>query len=269
MLISVVTVAWNAAQSIDATCRSVDMQTHPDVEHLVIDGGSTDGTLEVLARRVHANRVVHSEPDEGLYDAMNKGVERASGDIVVFLNADDRYCSADVLAQVHQAFVDSGADAVYCDIDMVIEAEPLRVQRRWRSGPPAAWKVLLGWQVPHPGLFIRRSMLQQLGRFDSRMRIAADYDLMLRLMRRRGVRLHYLPLTVAEMAVGGVSTSGLRSTWRGYRESATAARRHFGPAGWLIALLKPMWKLPQWLPSRATARPRPDRAADKDDSRGR
>ncbi len=265
MLISVITVAWNAAQSIDATCRSVDMQSHAEIEHLVIDGESTDGTLDVLARRPHPHRIVCSGPDAGLYDAMNKGLDKARGEIVVFLNADDRYCSADVLAQVHQAFVDSSADAVYADIDMVIEAEPMRVQRRWRSGPPARWKVLLGWQVPHPGLFIRREMLQQIGGFDSRMRIAADYDLMLRLMRRRGVRLHYLPLTVAEMAVGGVSTSGLHSTWRGYRESATALRRHFGAAGWLIALLKPMWKLPQWLPSR-TGR---DPAATRGDGGGR
>ena len=250
MLITVITVSWNAASSIDATCQSVDAQTHPEIEHLVIDGQSTDGTLDVLARRPNPLRIVSSEPDSGLYDAMNKGLARARGEIVVFLNADDRYSSTTILADVHRAFVETAADAVYGDIDMVVQVEPRRIQRRWRSGLHARWKVLLGWQVPHPGLFIRRGVIERIGAFDASFRIAADYDLMLRLVRQRDVRLHYLPLTIAEMSVGGISTSGLQSTWRGYRESATALSRHFGAAGWAIALAKPIWKLPQWLHGR-------------------
>lgn len=247
MLITVVTVCWNAAASIDATLVSVDEQTHPDLEHLVIDGQSTDGTLELLAQRPSPKRRVVSEADKGLYDAMNKGLALARGEIVVFLNADDRYCTPQVLAQVHQAFVASGADAVHADIDMVVQGDPPRVQRRWKSGRHAAWKVMLGWHMPHPGLFIRTATLRRIGAFDTGLRIAADYDLMLRLMRQDGVRLHYLPVTAVEMAVGGLSTSGLRASWRGYTESARALRRHAGPAAYLIALVKPVWKLPQWV----------------------
>lgn len=247
MLISVITVSWNAAATIDATCASVDAQTHAEVEHLVIDGQSTDGTLDVLAARPSDQRQVVSEPDAGLYDAMNKGIQRARGEVIGFLNADDRYFDASVLAMVDRAFAQSGADAVYADIDMVIQAEPGRVQRRWRSGRHSPWKVMLGWHMPHPGLFIRASVMRAIGPFDTRFKIAADYDMMLRLMKHAGVRLHYLPVTAVEMAVGGISTSGLRASWRGYTESARAMGRHAGAAGYLIALAKPIWKLPQWL----------------------
>ena len=253
MLISVITVSWNAAASIDATCASVDAQTHPEVEHLVIDGQSTDGTLEVLARRPSPRRSVLSEADKGLYDAMNKGLARARGEVVVFLNADDRYSGPGVLAAVNQAFVTSEADAVYADIDMVMTEEPGRVQRRWRSGPHAPWKVLMGWHMPHPGLFIRRDVVERIGHFDTSFRIAADYDMMLRLMKQKGVRLRYLPMTAVEMAVGGISTSGLKASWRGYLESARALGRHAGVAGYLIALAKPIWKLPQWLRGRSAS----------------
>jgi glycosyltransferase involved in cell wall biosynthesis len=256
VLISVITVSWNAAASIDATCASVDAQTHPEVEHLVIDGQSTDGTLDVLARRPNPRRHVLSEPDQGLYDAMNKGLARAQGEIIVFLNADDRYSGPTVLAEVHRAFAQADADAVYADIDMVVHEDPPRVQRRWRSGPHAPWKVLMGWHMPHPGLFIHRRMLDRIGPFDTSYRIAADYDMMLRLMRQRGVRLQYLPLTAVEMAVGGISTSGLKASWRGYLESARALGQHAGVAGYVIALAKPIWKLPQWLRGRA-ANPSP------------
>ena len=247
MLISVITVSWNAAATIDATCASVDAQTHAEVEHLVVDGKSTDGTLDVLAARPSDRRRVVSEPDAGLYDAMNKGILRARGEIIGFLNADDRYCNPAVLSMVARAFAESKADAVYADIDMVIQDEPGRVQRRWRSGTHSPWKVMLGWHMPHPGLFIRTSVIRAIGPFDTSFRIAADYDMMLRLMNRAGVRLHYLPVTAVEMAVGGISTSGLRATWRGYVESARAMGRHAGAAGYLIALAKPVWKLPQWL----------------------
>ena len=260
MLITVVTVCWNAARSIDATLASVDEQTHPDIEHLVIDGQSTDGTLEVLALRPSPKRRVVSEADKGLYDAMNKGLAMARGDIIVFLNADDRYCTPEVLARVHQAFVSSGADAVHADIDMVVQSDPPRVQRRWKSGRHAAWKVMLGWQMPHPGLFIRAPTLRRIAAFDTSLRIAADYDLMLRLVRQNGVRLHYLPLTVVEMAVGGLSTSGLRASWRGYTESARALRRHTGQAAYLIALLKPLWKVPHWVHGWFAGQPRGPRS---------
>lgn len=247
MLISIITVAWNAASTIEATCLSVDGQTHPDVEHLVIDGQSTDDTLAVVARHPSPRRQVHSGPDAGLYDAMNKGLALARGQIIVFLNADDRYSSPAVLAEVHRAFVESGADAVYADIDMVVQDEPGRIQRRWRSGNHSRWKVLMGWQMPHPGLFIRRDMLERIGPFDTSFRIAADYDMMLRLVKQDRVRLHYLQMTVVQMAIGGLSTSGLQASWRGYLESARALGRHAGFAGYLIALIKPLWKLPQWL----------------------
>lgn len=267
MLITVVTVSWNAAASIDATCASVDEQTHADVEHVVIDGQSTDGTLEVLAARPSPRRRVMSERDAGLYDAMNKGIAQARGEIVVFLNADDRYSSPEVLAEVHRIFVESDADAVYADIDMVVQEAPKRIQRRWRSGQYARWKALLGWQIPHPGLFVRREVLHRIGPFDAKLRIAADYDLMLRLLKHEKLRLHYLQMTVVQMALGGLSSSGLKSSWLGYRESAQVLCRHIGPAGYLVAIAKPIWKLPQWFRGRAAnASPRQRRPREDADA---
>lgn len=261
MLISVITVAWNAAATIDATCASVDAQTHADVEHLVIDGQSIDDTLAVLSRRQAPHRHVFSEPDEGLYDAMNKGLALARGEIVVFLNADDRYCSPDALSEVHRVFAETQADVVYADIDMVVQEEPERVQRRWRSGQYARWKVLLGWQIPHPGLFVRRELLQRVGPFDASLRIAADYELMLRLLKHEKLNLHYLPMTVVQMALGGLSSSGLKSSWLGYRESARVLCRHIGVAGYLVAIAKPIWKVPQWFRGRAASLPPGQRRA--------
>lgn len=255
MLISVVTVAWNAAKTIDDTCASVDGQTHPDVEHLVMDGGSTDDTLKVLARRPSGQRIVVSGPDNGLYDAMNKGLARARGEAVAFLNADDRYCSRHALAEVNRVFEATGADVVYGDIDMVEFSEPLRVQRHWRTGEFAPWRLPSGWQIPHPALFVKRELLVRLGGFDASLRIAADYDLMLRLLRLDGVKVQYLPVTLVQMAVGGISTSGIGATWRGYRESAQVLGRQFGWKGALIAGLKPLAKMGQLLTSQPAPAP--------------
>lgn len=255
MLISVVTVSWNAANTIDATCASVDDQTHPYIEHLVIDGQSTDDTLAVVARRPSSQRVVVSGPDDGLYDAMNKGLARARGEVVAFLNADDRYCSRHALAEVNRVFEATGADLVYADIDMVEFSSPIRVQRHWRTGEYEPWRLLTGWQIPHPALFVKRELLARLGGFDASLRIAADYDLMLRLLRLEGVKVQYLPVTLVQMAVGGISTSGLGATWRGYRESARVLSRQFGWRGGLIAAMKPLAKMGQLLTSQPAPAP--------------
>jgi glycosyltransferase involved in cell wall biosynthesis len=218
MKISVITVCLNAASTLTDSLQSVARQAHGDVEHIVIDGASTDGTLEVIERHgAHLARVV-SEPDHGLYDAMNKGAALASGEVLGFLNADDWYADAAALSWVAQSF-EAGADLTYGDLQFVEPGEPYRVRRAWRDQQRAPADFFrCGWQPAHPASFVRRSLFESLGGFNTRWRISADYDFLARCMRQPGVRIRHLPRTLVNMRLGGASTRGPKAVWKGNSE---------------------------------------------------
>jgi len=218
MRVSVITVSYQSARTIEETLLSVAAQTHEDLEHIVIDGGSTDGTQDILDRhRAHLAAVV-SERDRGLYDAMNKGWQRATGEIVGFLNADDAFASPDVIADLAAAFESSGSEAVYGDLELVRDGQ---VQRVWRSGPYRRFKYHLGWMTPHPATYVRRSLFERHGGFSLGLPIAADYELMLRFFFLHRASVHYLPKTIVRMTAGGASNGSLsniaRANWQVYR----------------------------------------------------
>lgn len=242
---SIVTAVYNRAAVLEDALRSVHGQTHGAVEHLVIDGASTDGTLAILARHRARLATLVSETDRGVYDALNKGLRLATGDVVGFLHADDGYADPGTLARVASAFADPAVDAVYGDLEYVSRDDPARVVRRWRSGACTPGQLRLGWMPPHPTFFARRELYERLGGFDTAYRIAADYELMLRFI-GAGIRMAYVPRVLVRMRLGGMSNRSLRQMWRKSREDLSVMRRHrIGGVGTLAA--KNLRKLAQFL----------------------
>jgi glycosyltransferase len=245
MKFSIVTVSYNSAATIADTLRSVCSQTHADIEHLIIDGGSTDDTLAVVRREgAHVARLV-SEPDRGIYDAMNKGLALATGELVGFLNADDMLASPDTIAALAAAAAGANADVLYGDLLYVHKDRPGEVVRYWRSGGFAASRLRYGWMPPHPTLYVRRSVQQALGGFDLRLRIAADYDFMLRCLSAPALRIGYLPRVLVHMRTGGASNRSLRALRDKSREDLFALRKN-QVGGWFSLLCKNARKLPQY-----------------------
>lgn len=219
--ISVVTAVFNRVDTVADALASVRAQRGAEVEHLVIDGGSTDGTLARLRTARDELAVLVSEPDGGIYDALNKGIRLATGDVVGFLHADDVYESPDSLARVAAAFEDPSVGAVYGDLVYVRKGDTSRVVRYWRAGERSADDLARGWMPPHPTFYVRRAIYQRLGMFDTRFRISADYDCVLRFLGRGGVKAVYLPTVLVRMRLGGISNRSLagllRKTWEDYQ----------------------------------------------------
>ena len=223
MKISVVTVCFNAASTLADALQSVAQQEHPSVEHIVIDGNSKDRTRDVV--RQHGTHVSHfiSEPDAGLYDAMNKGLRFATGDVIAFLNADDWYAASDCLSSVAATFTPS-TDVVYGDIDMVDAEPPHAVRRVWRDCRRGRYAFAWGWQPAHPATFMRTSLLRRLGGFDTRYRIAADYAMLARCFLKERVIAKHVERVLTKMRLGGASSAGLHAIWRANAECASALR---------------------------------------------
>ena len=245
MKITVITVTYNSAATIVDALRSIAAQTHADLEHLVIDGGSTDATLALVAE--HGARVtrVVSEPDHGIYDAMNKGMRLATGELVGCLNSDDVFATPHVLADVARSAAEHGADAVYGDITYFdpTRADPL--VRYWQAGSYSPGKLRLGWMPPHPSLYVRRTIIERIGVFDPLLRIAGDYEFMLRLFSLPGLKTAYLPKVLVHMRVGGASQRSIGALLLKSREDLQALRRH--RLGGVVALVcKNLRKVPMF-----------------------
>lgn len=247
---TVVTVAFNAAATIVDTLRSVQAQTYPDVEHLVIDGGSTDGTQDLVRQHGQHVRSMISEPDQGLYDAMNKGLALAQGAVIGFLNADDWYSSPTSIERVVASFADD-VDIVYGHLAQVDPLPPHRLRRLWRERPRSRTAFRLGWQPAHPATFIRTDLLRRLGGFNAAMRISADYDVFARCFLRERARAAFTPHLIATMRLGGASTSDLHSIVHGNQECLQALKE-CGVAFPLVTILLKLAR--KSLQSRAAAK---------------
>lgn len=209
MKITIITVAFNAAATIADTLRSVAEQTYPDIEHILIDGGSTDATMAIVKEHgSHLARCV-SERDRGIYDAMNKGIALATGDIVGFLNADDFYASSRSLDAIAKAFKDPDVDACYGDLLYVRKNDTSSIVRYWRSSSYAADSFRKGWCPPHPTFFARRKVYEKHGGFSLDFKIAADTEIMYRLLEVAGIRSVHIPETIIKMRTGGESNKSL------------------------------------------------------------
>lgn len=214
MKISVITVCYNSAATIADTLRSVHGQTHDDVEHIIVDGGSRDNTLQVIAAEgSHVANLV-SEKDGGIYDAMNKGIALATGEVVAFINADDFYASPDVLATVAEVFKENAVESCFGDLCYVSQVEPTRIVRYWRSQSFVPGAFEKGWCPPHPTFFVRRSVYLRLGGFDLNFKIAADFELMARYLETARISSHYVAEVLVKMRLGGTTNRSLANIFK-------------------------------------------------------
>jgi len=279
---SIITICYNPGPVVCSAIESVLSQSYPNIEYIIVDGGSTDGTVELLEEiKGHetASITIVTEPDEGLYDALNKGVRLATGDVIGFVHADDFLAHKDVLQHVAERMAESGAEAVYGDLQYVAEKSgspevlksgslkggngnhsqfaihnPQSVIRHWRSGQYDRKKLAWGWMPPHPTLYLKRDVYQRAilangEYFDTSFTCAADYDFMMRVFSTHGVSPAYLPEVMVKMRVGGISNRSLKHILRKSAEDWRAIRRnHIGHVHTLV--WKNLCKLSQFFPGK-------------------
>lgn len=224
--LSIITVVFNNETTIIDTVQSVAMQTYPNVEYLVIDGQSTDGTISRLGQFENTVTRLVSEPDRGIYDAMNKGIGLATGDVIGFVNADDFYASDDVFAKVTDQFRHPGVDACYGNLCYVHPVNTASVVRYWRSTNFRPGSFSLAWCPPHPTFFVRRSVYEKFGGFDLSYKIAADIELMMRFMEVHKIRVEYIPEVLVKMRMGGTTNKSLKNIAIQNGEILRALKQH-------------------------------------------
>ena len=206
--VSIITVCYNSTSTIESTLQSVANQSYTNVEHVVIDGASTDDTVELIKRY---RTMLVTEPDKGIYDAMNKGIKLATGDIIGTLNADDFYIDNNVLSEVAQVFSDESIDACFADLVYVNQFDANKIVRYWRSRPYQAGLFKQGWMPAHPTFFVRKSVYEKFGVFDLDYKIAADFELLFRLIEQNKIKTHYLPRVLVKMRLGGTTNKNLEN----------------------------------------------------------
>ena len=239
MKLSIITVCFNSARCIADTLDSVDRQNATEFEHIVVDGASRDGTMAVVNAHSRGWRHAVSEPDRGIYDAMNKGIQLATGNVIGFLNADDFYAHDKVLASVADAFGDPRIDAVLGDVAFFRPERPRRLTRRYRADKFSPERLAWGWMPPHPALFVRREIFQRVGPFRTDYRIAGDFEWIVRAFGPAGIQhFQYLPDTLVHMRTGGISTAGWRNTMLLNREVMRACRSNGVSTNWPKLLSK-------------------------------
>ena len=244
--ITLITVTYNASDHLRDCLDSVREQDI-DVEHILIDGASTDATLTILEQYQDHLALVISEKDEGLYHAINKGIGLAKGDVIGILNADDCYSSSDTLSKVADAFSDEDVDAVYGDLVYVQRNNTEKVVRTWRSGEYRPRKFYQGWMPPHPTFFVRSWVYEQYGLFNPELGTAADYELMLRMLLKHGIHAAYIPEVLVKMRTGGMSNQSLKNRLKANLMDRKAwTVNDLSPYPWTL-WMKPLRKIGQWV----------------------
>ncbi|PHS70954.1 MAG: glycosyl transferase [Methylophaga sp.] len=209
MKISIITVCYNASEFIRYAIESVLAQSYPDIEYIVIDGASNDGTLEIINEYSKDIKHIVSEPDQGIYDAMNKGLKMATGDIIGTLNADDFYSDNDVLNRVSECFRDESVDAVYADLVYVNQIETDKTVRLWKSRCFISGLFKQGWVPPHPTFFTRKQVYKNYGYFDLKYKLAADFELLFRMIEVNKIKTVYVPSILVKMRMGGATNKNI------------------------------------------------------------
>lgn len=236
MKISIITPSYNSGNTIKSCLESIQRQTYKNLEHILIDGGSKDNTIGIAHTYPHLAKIV-SEPDQGIYDAMNKGIKLSNGDIIGILNSDDVYTSKEVIQSVISRFKNDKVEAAYGNLNYINIKN--KIIRKWRSGEYNRDLFLQGWMPPHPTFFIRREFYDKYGLYNTDFSISADYELMLRMLYRYKLNCEYIPEVLVSMRTGGHSNSSWRKRWVANKEDRKA---------WVINGLKPktltLWKKP-------------------------
>lgn len=243
---SIITSVFNNKEFIAQAIESVLTQSYKNVEYIVIDGGSSDGTQDVVIDYGDKISKFISKKDSGIYEGLNRGLEQASGDVVGFLHSDDLYASSDVLESVAEVFMDNpGIDGVYGDLVYTKKDDPSSIIRYWKSSSFTPALLKKGWMPPHPTLFLKRGVYERFGGFNLDFKIAADYDFMLRAL-SGGISVYYLPKTLYRMRLGGASNNSIKNIIRKSSEDLEALRRN-KVGGVTTLLMKNLTKLSQFI----------------------
>ena len=246
MKITVITIAYNAGNTIEETILSVVNQDYKNLEYIIVDGASKDNTLDIANKYdAHISKLV-SEPDAGVYDAMNKGLALASGEIIAILNADDTYAHSSVLSRVVEVLQTSGADSCYGDLVYVDRTQVAKTTRTWISGPSRREAFLNGWMPPHPSFFAKRKLYLDYGVFNTLLKTSADYELMLRFLFRHNATTVYINDVLVKMKVGGQSNASLKNRVKANREDRLAWKINGLKPGNLTLFKKPLRKITQF-----------------------
>jgi glycosyltransferase involved in cell wall biosynthesis len=246
MKISIITITYNSEQTIRDTLKSVGKQDYLDIEHIIIDGRSTDNTISIINEFPYVSKLL-SEKDKGIYDAMNKGVELAQGEIIGILNSDDVYTNHRVISKVMRAFEDKTVDAVYGDLQYVKRDDLNKVIRTWKSGEYDQHKFYFGWMPPHPSFFVRKKVYEVAGKFNLNFSISADYEFMLRALMKYNFKAKYVPGVFVKMRVGGNSNGSLGKRIKANTQDKEAWKVNNLKPYFFSVPLKPIRKIFQYL----------------------
>ncbi|TZF86416.1 glycosyltransferase (plasmid) [Pedobacter sp. BS3] len=246
MKISLITVTYNAQAFLEHSLQSVMAQDYGDVEYIVIDGRSTDNTLQIINHYRDSVDILVSEPDNGMYDALNKGISLATGDVVGVLHADDYFAGPQVISRIADTFKASAADIVYGNLDYVHPQNSDKVVRKWRSKPYSKGMFDWGWMPAHPTFYARRDLFTRYGAYKPGFGSAADYELMLRFIHKHEACTVFLPEVIVKMRTGGMSNSSVKNRVSANKADLEAMRINGIRFPRITALLKPLRKLPQF-----------------------
>lgn len=244
MKVSLITIAYNSAETIEDTIKSIVAQDYSNIEYIIIDGGSTDNTLSIVDKFKDSITTIISEPDKGIYDAMNKGVQNATGDIVGILNSDDIYADNKVVSRIVEAI--GNKDSIYADLVYVDRDNTDKVTRYWKSGKYRMGIFKKGWMPPHPTFFIKKSCYDQYGIYNLQLKSAADYELMLRMLHKHNISVAYLPEVITKMRIGGQSNATLLNRLKANKEDKLAWIINDLKPGPLTLIIKPVRKISQF-----------------------
>ncbi len=246
MKVSIITVTYNSGKYLADCIESVIKQQYNDIEHIIVDGKSTDNTVAVIKQyESHITKWI-SETDRGMYDAINKGMLMATGDVIGILNSDDILDSDDVISCIVNAFKEQGVDTVYGDLEYVDPDDTDRVFRIWKGRPFKRYRFRYGWMPAHPTFYIKRSLIDRCGFYENHYFTAADYEFMARYLYKNRVSAYYLPKLIVRMRIGGQSNKNFRQRFRANRRDYLAMRKNKIPFAFFVSILKPLIKLNQF-----------------------
>ncbi len=246
MKFSIITVTYNSEKYLEDCIRSVRKQNYKNIEHIIIDGKSTDGTLRIIEN--NKQHIAHwvSETDRGMYDAINKGLQMATGDIIGILNSDDMLASADVIRSIADCFETTHTDSVYGDLVYVHPENTKKIIRFWKGQSYKRSRFRYGWMPAHPTFYMRRELLQQYGLYENHYFTAADYEFMARYLYRHRISSTYLETMIVKMRTGGASNINFKMRLRANRRDYLAMKINKIPFPFIVSILKPLIKIPQF-----------------------
>ncbi len=246
MKITLITVTYNSEKYLKHCIESVQSQSYKNIEHIIIDGKSTDGTIAIIKK--YQSKIAHwvSETDRGMYDAINKGIKLATGDVIGILNSDDMLVSTDVIEEIVKTFQEQNVDSVYGDLEYVDKVDTDRVFRIWKGKKYNRNLFKMGWMPGHPTFYIKKSLIEKHGMYENHYYTAADYEFMARYLYKYKISSFYLPKMIVKMRMGGASNKNLNQRLRANRRDYLAMKVNSIPMPFVVSILKPLIKVHQF-----------------------